>query len=160
MENSTPRQQLAAMAEEMFGLSNLGSRFRARGQRGTAVEALTETEFLALDMLNQQPSMTVGEIQKGIGVLPAQMSRIIRSLEDKSGTAYIECSINSDDRRRIDVTITADGRKALERYRSARMALINGVLGALEPDEREELMRILRKMQAYIVSKLDNGAKR
>ena len=80
MNTPQKRQQLAALAEEVFELGKLGSRMRAAARTDESASTLTETETLALDLLSKQGEMTVGEIQKGIGVLPAQMSRIIRAL--------------------------------------------------------------------------------
>ena len=41
---------------------------------------LKESEFLALDYLSETGTATVGEVQKRIKVLPAQMSRLARRL--------------------------------------------------------------------------------
>jgi DNA-binding MarR family transcriptional regulator len=154
MKTPASRKQLEALAEEIFALTNLTSRARAQARKGGAVEVLTETETLTLGLLSKQDEMTVGEIQKRIGVLPAQMSRIVRALEDKGGTPFIACNINPDDRRKINVTITPDGRKAFEQYRAARMESILGILSILDGNEREEFMRILRKIQAHIASRV------
>ena len=157
MDTPEKRRQLEALAEEIFNLSKIGTLARAQARKDGSVETLTETENLTLSLLIQNEVMTVGEIQKAIGVLPAQMSRIIRALEDKGGTAYLACSINPDDRRRIDVTITDDGREAYNAYRSARLDSAMRVLAVLEVSEREEFMRLLRKirdhMSKYIIKK-------
>lgn len=153
MTTTASRRQLEALAEEIFGLTNLSYRMRARAQRGS-VDNLSETEYLALDMLSRNESLTVGQIQKGIGVLPAQMSRIIRSLEDKGGTAYIRCTINSDDRRKIDVSLTTDGAKSLAAFRAARIDSIIDTLAVLSPEERDDFVRILRKIQREFAANL------
>ena len=57
-------------------------------------------EGLALDYLANVESATVGEVKKVIQALPAQMSRIIRSLENKGDKSYVECSINPKDKRK------------------------------------------------------------
>ncbi|NOX58301.1 MAG: MarR family transcriptional regulator [Planctomycetes bacterium] len=149
-------QQLEALSDEIFDLTNIIARARAQSRGNKDVETLTETENITLDLLRKAPVMTVGEIQKAVGVLPAQMSRIVRSLEDKNGAAYIECKINAKDRRMIDVSITPKGRKALEAYRKARMAMITTILSVLDHDECDEFMRILRKMRDHI-SKLSSN---
>src|SRR5438093_10901126 len=69
-----------------------------RGRRRAG--ALKELEFLALSILQGRPSMIVGDIQRLLGVLPAQMSRIIRSLEARE-PALIRCQINAHDKRKI-----------------------------------------------------------
>ena len=127
----------------------------ARAQaRPKDVETLTETESVTLDLLSKAETMTVGEIQKQIGVLPAQLSRIIRSLEDKGGEAYIACSINPDDRRKIDVSITKEGQRSLDSYRNARLGFTVKLMESLTPDERESFMQILRKMRKHVQSLL------
>lgn len=155
MDTPEKRKQLEQLADEIFDLSKLTSQARAQS-RTNGVETLTETENLTLDLLRKQEVMSVGEIQKSIGVLPAQMSRVIRGLEDKSGTAYITCSINPDDRRKIDVTITPEGLSALEAYRSARMSSIIRILASLDVEERTEFMRLLRKIRDSVSKAMKN----
>ena len=150
MDTPEKRKQLKALAEEVFALSQLGSQVRAQARTGDAVEVLTETETLTLDLLSKQEVMSVGEIQRAVGVLPAQMSRIVRALEDKAGTAYIKCAINPQDRRKIDVSITPEGSKALEAYRTARTSMTVRFLSVLTLAERDEFMRILRKLQDHM----------
>src|SRR5207248_7975145 len=62
-----------------------------RGRR--RLGELKEVEFLTLALLHQHETMIVGDIQRQLGVLPAQMSRIIRSLENRE-RPYIHCRIN------------------------------------------------------------------
>ncbi len=156
MDTPEKRKQLEAMAEEIFALRQLSSLARARAERGNDADSLTETEFLTLDLLAKNEQMTVGEIQKSIGVLPAQMSRIIRALEDKGGAAYIQCQINPEDRRKIDVTLTNEGRKAFTGYRSARLGATVKILSALSQPERDDFIRIMRRIRELISNAILN----
>src|SRR5262249_31073412 len=52
-----------------------------RGRRRTG--DLKEIEFLTLSLLHKREKLIVGDIQRQLGVLPAQMSRIIRALETR-----------------------------------------------------------------------------
>jgi len=149
MDTPEKRKQLEELAQEVFELSKLGSLARARSRKD-GVEVLSETENLTLELLTKREVMTVGEIQKSIGVLPAQMSRVIRSLEDKGGSAFISCAINPEDRRKIDVSITPEGLAAFEAYRSARLGMSMKVLAVLTLKEREDFRRILRKLGSHI----------
>src|ERR1700687_351467 len=81
---------------------------------------LKEVEFLALAILHDRGTANVGDIQKILGVLPAQMSRIIRSLENRHGP-LIACRINPRDKRKIDVTLTEEGTKAYHSYQAVRV---------------------------------------
>src|SRR5262245_8881558 len=80
---------------------------------------LKEVEFLTLTILSDQGTMIVGDIQRLLGVLPAQMSRIIRSLEARE-RPLIACRINPQDKRKIDVHMTPAGEKALADHREGR----------------------------------------
>ncbi len=150
MDTREKRKQLQALAEDVFELSKLGSRARAQARSGDSVDTLTETETLTLDLLSKHDSLTVGEIQREIGVLPAQMSRIVRSLEDKSSGPYIECNINPEDRRKVDVSITSEGRKVLEAYREERLGAAVRLLAVLTQTERDEFANILNKIRDHL----------
>lgn len=144
------------MANEVLELSNLGAlaRARAKAKGGQAAQHLSETEFLTLDCLVKQGAQTVGDLQKSIGVLPAQMSRIMRSLEQKSDGPFVQCSINPDDRRRVDVSITPDGKAGYDAYRNARIVLTAEVLAGLATEDRDEFIRILRMMRTHMDKRL------
>ena len=142
----TPESQeaLDKMAQEVFELYLLVA--IARSRRPAGPDDLSETEFLTLDILSKDQPLTIGEVQKRIGVLPAQMSRIVRALEEQSGRGYVECKINPEDRRRIDISLTGMGREAHQKYRNARLSSIYEVLSVLGPDDRQHFMRTLRQI--------------
>ena len=155
MHTSASKEKLEQLGTEIFELSQLSSLARAQA-RSRDVETLTETENLTLDLLSRRDSMTVGQIQKSIGVLPAQMSRIIRALENKGDEAYVACRINADDRRKIDVQITPAGKRALDAYRGARLKTTTMILGGLSDEERDQFMQTLRKIRVHIQELLRN----
>src|SRR5262245_21054046 len=69
---------------------------------------LKEIEFLTLAILQDHGTMIVGDIQRQLGVLPAQMSRVLRSLEMRE-RPMVACRINRSDKRKIDVCMTPAG---------------------------------------------------
>ena len=102
---------------------------------------LKEIEFLALSLLHQRETLIVGEIQRQLGVLPAQMSRVIRALESREHP-LIACRINSGDKRKIDVMLTPEGRSAFRDYQTTRVRTIAGLLRKLDESDREDLGRL------------------
>jgi DNA-binding MarR family transcriptional regulator len=138
-------ETLDKMAAEVFELYRLVA--VARTRRPAIPEDLSETEFLTLDTLAKEQPLTIGEVQKRVGVVPAQMSRIVRALEEQGGRGYVECSINPRDRRRIDITLTDAGREAYERFRHARLESMHASLGALKTEDRLHFMRCLRRIR-------------
>lgn len=113
---------------------------------------LSETEFLTLDALEHRDGMTVGEVQRQIKVLPAQMSRIIKSLETTYEQPLITCSINQDDKRKVDVHLTAAGRQAVGAFRRAQIELNLDAIKGLPPQDADELLRIVRLIRRAMES--------
>jgi DNA-binding MarR family transcriptional regulator len=111
---------------------------------------LKEVEFLALSLLHHRETLIVGEIQRQLGVLPAQMSRIIRALENRE-RPLIACSINPNDKRKIDVGLTPAGLAAFREYQTSRVRSITALLAHLEPADLQDLSRLLRILQQIIV---------
>ena len=105
---------------------------------------LSEVEFLVLDALQQNDCRTVGDLQRHVGVLPAQMSRIMKSLEAKYDEPLISRQINRDDKRKIDVRITDQGHKAANAYRRSFIDVIVHMLINMPKKDVDELIRIMK----------------
>lgn len=115
-----------------------------RGRRRTG--DLKEIEFLTLSLLHKREKLIVGDIQRQLGVLPAQMSRIIRALETRE-RPLIACQINAQDKRKIDVALTTAGRGAFLEYQAARVSTISTLLNHLAEDDLDDLQRLIAKLQ-------------
>src|SRR3954462_15253134 len=115
-----------------------------RGRRRTG--DLKEIEFLTLSLLHKREKLIVGDIQRQLGVLPAQMSRIIRALENRD-RPLIACRINAQDKRKIDVALTPAGVAAFQEYQASRVRTISGLLAGLAVDDLQHLQSLLRKLQ-------------
>ena len=108
---------------------------------------LSESEFLALAALESADCLSVGELRREVGVLPAQMSRVIKALEHRYDEKLVVCSINAKDKRKIDVAITARGRRAVEAYRRAKILATVDALRSLSDRDLSALLRILNEIQ-------------
>jgi DNA-binding MarR family transcriptional regulator len=115
------------------------------GRRRDA-DTIKEMEFLTLAILQHRHTMIVGDIQRILGILPAQMSRIIRSLADRN-PPLIACQINSHDKRKVDVHLTRAGEQTLADYVAPRVAALADLLARLSDDERESLSHLLARLQ-------------
>lgn len=107
---------------------------------------LKEVEFLTLSILQEHGTMIVGDIQRILGVLPAQMSRIIRALENRA-QPLIACRINPRDKRKIDVCLTEAGEGALNEYQGMRVHRILDLIRDLPDEEQEDLSRLVERLQ-------------
>jgi DNA-binding MarR family transcriptional regulator len=139
--------RLDDIAHELFQLVTQICLSTLRGRRRGG--ELKEVEFLTLSLLQSHGTMIVGDIQRLLGVLPAQMSRVIRSLENRDRT-LIQCQINPRDKRKIDVALTAHGEKLLLDYQSKRVGRIIERLHQLSEDEQDELIRALTRLHGLL----------
>jgi DNA-binding MarR family transcriptional regulator len=119
-----------------------------RGRRRTG--DLKEAEFLTLSVLHRQRTLIVGDIQRMLGVLPAQMSRVIRSLEDRE-RPLISCRINPHDKRKIDVSMTPAGVRAFHEHQTARVNALSRVLSRLPEEDLDDLQRLSEKLRDVLV---------
>src|SRR5437773_6683101 len=109
------------LAQELFEVVTQICLSTLRGRR--RLGDLKEIEFLTLAILQEGGTMIVGDIQRILGVLPAQMSRVIRALENRD-RPLIQCRINPRDKRKIDVCLTPFGEKSLLEYQGIRVGRI------------------------------------
>jgi len=141
---------LDQMAEEIFALAVMSWRARVASKQRSTVE-LSESQYLALDVLVEATAggdpVTVGEIQRSIGVLPAQMSRIVSSLQTGFEKPLIRCDLNQSDRRKIDVSMTSEGRAAYDGFRQSRIVKTVEMLKGLPDKDRQEFVRICRRIR-------------
>jgi DNA-binding MarR family transcriptional regulator len=110
---------------------------------------LKEIEFLSLAILQEHGTMIVGDIQRLLGVLPAQMSRIIRALENRD-RPLIACQINHQDKRKVDVRLTPEGEKALQNYEATRTDRLVELLRELPEEQQEDLSRLVERLHSLL----------
>jgi DNA-binding MarR family transcriptional regulator len=142
--------RLDELAHNLFDVVTQFGLSVPRGRRRTG--DLKEIEFLTLSLLKQRATLIVGDIQRQLGVLPAQMSRIIRALENRE-RPLIACRINPQDKRKIDVNLTPAGVAAFHEYQSTRVRTILEVLDKLDEDDLEDLSRILGKLHDILAQR-------
>ena len=130
------------LAQNLFDVITQFCLAAPRGRR--QYRDLKETEFLTLSLLRHHETLIVGDIQRSLGVLPAQMSRVIRALEMREHPLIV-CRINSRDKRKIDVALTPAGVQAWHDYQDARLRHIGELLAQLPEEDLDGLHRLLDK---------------
>ncbi len=147
MTDHRPDESLKKMADEIFSLTKMSWRQRL-ATRHLGEEELSESQFLTLDcIVTRGEPQTVGDLQRFIHVVPAQMSRIIRSLENDFDAPLIRCELNQDDKRKIDVRLTPDGRTAYSDFISSRIGRTLELLSRLTEKDRLDFIRVCGQMR-------------
>ena len=106
---------------------------------------LTTALFGVLNVLGAREGAIQSEVGSLMGVDPSTMVSLIDELE-AAGLAKRKPS--PTDRRAREVTITAKGRRALERGRGLAMEVEDEVMGGLTSAERRQLLKLLRRAYA------------
>jgi len=151
--NSRTVPDLERIGEHMFRLTFMFWAWR-RKNRVDDPHDLTESEFVALDTLVREGTCTVGQLQKVLQVQPAQMSRIIRSLEAKGSHPFVECQLNPKDKRKINVSITTTGRRAHQEYRARRIRANAELLADLSEDEQADIVKLLGRYEQIMSARM------
>jgi len=115
------------------------SRAASGGQSGVR---LTAREFRVLAALGEG-TCQVGALRSLLGTHAAQVTRILRRLEEGYQVPLITCAMSRDDRRRKDVTLTRAGRKAVDRYRGMVLSRASQAPAQFSDADCRRLLRVL-----------------
>ena len=118
---------------------------------------LSESEFLTLDALEEVTSLSVGDLRRRVAVLPAQMSRIIKALEQRYDEKLVLCAINPKDKRKIDVSITPKGRRAVAAYRRAKIMTSVEALSSVSDEDLAAFSAFLERIEAARAGRRSGG---
>lgn len=122
--------------------SRLGSALRHEG--------LTGTQLGVLEALLHLGPMIQSELAGKLLTSPSNLTTVLDNLE-RDGLVRRQRS--SEDRRRVEVSLTAEGRELIEDVFPRHARRITELMGALEPAEQEELGRLCRKLGVEAASK-------
>ena len=103
---------------------------------------LTPALFAVLNFLRARDGAIQQEIGAAMGIDPSTMVALVDQLE---AAGLAKRRAHPKDRRAREVTITAKGRRTLERGRSLARAVEDDVLSGLGPAERRRLLELLRQ---------------
>jgi DNA-binding MarR family transcriptional regulator len=108
---------------------------------------LTALQYTALTVLERHPNLSSAQLARNSFVTAQSMADMITALEQRN---LIERHRDPDDRRRLVLALTADGRKLLNRHRGKVSALEEKMLDGLSETQTRELRRILIACRANL----------
>lgn len=91
-------------------------------------------------------AVTPGDISQSAGLSTARVANVLNSLEKKGLVARVH---DVQDRRRVFVTLTDDGRVLINRKSAEILADAEDVLKSLGEKDAHEFLRLLRRMVDY-----------
>jgi len=120
----------------------LASRKLLASLHGGPNAKLTPTRMRALDALAESGGSRVGELAEYVGIDETSATRLVDRLES---LGLAERQPLAGDRRATLVKLTATGERLAATIAAQRREFFRDVLGVLEPDERDELVRLTAK---------------
>jgi|ACXJ01.1.fsa_nt_gi DNA-binding MarR family transcriptional regulator len=104
---------------------------------------LTARQFLLLRILEESGPVNARAVGKQLSVSPSNVSGLVDRLERKR---YLKRSRGTEDRRKVQLEITPEGRKAFRKARRDREALLRAVFDGISLRERRVLVKGLARM--------------
>ena len=134
------RGRSPGLAEDLrISIARLSRRLRTlRASGGGPAGALSLTQSAALAAIEQNGSMTPGELADHEKVQPPSMTRVIAYLEERG---LVERRPHPTDGRQVVLSATEAGRSMLAESRRHKAAWLSRRLDELTPEEREILRR-------------------
>ena len=139
----TGAEQLNSFLVDMFGrINKIEERTMAEGL-GSAVSI---TEIHIIEKIGAREPLRMGELAGLIGVTLATLTVACDKLEAKG---LIRRMRSIEDRRVVNVVLTAKGRAAYEYHKAFHERMIASVLDTLSPEQTAILAQSLEKLQDF-----------
>lgn len=129
-----------SLAKEFMSIMN---QLRMRGTQKRISESM-HGEIFVLNYINQHGGNVIpSEISNEVGISTARVAATLNSLENKG---WITRMIDVNDRRRILVDMTPEGKEQVEQHFKIIMNTTAKMLEYLGEDDAKEYIRIMRKL--------------
>lgn len=141
----------SSQAEALFQLEEQPSHLLRRAhQRATALflsdigpNQFTPPQFAALYKLYEQGSVSQNSLGRMIAMDAATMQGVVRRLHERG---MVNRTPDAVDRRRIQLSLTDEGRFAVEQALEQAQSVEREILAPLNSREQATLMRLLRRL--------------
>ena len=119
-----------------------------------AATGLIASEFGILEALLHKGPLPINTIGRKVLLTSGSMTAAADRLVDKD---LVERRRDPDDRRRVHLHLTADGHRVITDAYAKHARNLETVAAVLTPDERNELVRLLRKIGCHADAMMRGG---
>jgi MarR family transcriptional regulator, lower aerobic nicotinate degradation pathway regulator len=140
-----PRLPREFGASPSYALKRLGMLLKARIAEALEPTGLSSYHHAVLALLEEEPSETQAQIADALGY---DRSHLVGVLDELEKRGLIARERDPDDRRRHVVSLTPDGKRALDRLRALTSRTEDEFFAMLDPGERSALQSLLSRVLA------------
>ncbi|MAL80479.1 MAG: MarR family transcriptional regulator [Sneathiella sp.] len=145
-----PEQSVGRSIDDYHVEVHIGHLLRRAHQRASAIfqshmgyEQITPTQFAALTKLRDEGELSQNHLGRLTAMDPATIQGVIRRLIDRG---LIETRPDESDRRRMLLRLTEEGQRMTAQLIPHGFDITDDTLEPLTEDEKEEIVRLLRKI--------------
>ena len=146
--DGAPGSSRAGQPDPTMELADLLGQAMRQLRRGTrdalAPLGLSGSQARVVRLLAAGP-LRMAAIADGLGVVPRTATDVVDSVEV---AGLVGRRADPDDRRSVLVALSPAGRRLIERLDAARLASARQVFGGLSPEQRDQLVELLRALCA------------
>ncbi|MEW6171330.1 MAG: MarR family transcriptional regulator [Candidatus Omnitrophota bacterium] len=141
-------QELQKFTSELNQIIPIIFREMFRRQTYLAKGKISPPQLLILDLLDKEGPCKMSDLAKLMSVSGPAITGLIDRLEK---TKLVVRIFDVKDRRIIQINITPQGKRLLEKISQERQKLINEVFSKLTQKERNQYLAILKKVQTILL---------
>lgn len=105
-------------------------------------ESLKPGEFSVLELIDRNPGIRQGVLAQRLRIKRAHMTKLVRGF---AGRGLVTRRVPEDDRRALELRLTAAGTALLAAHRGPVLGFDAGPAGPLTPQEHRQLVALLRR---------------
>jgi DNA-binding MarR family transcriptional regulator len=124
-------------------LAGLGRDATARVRRALRPLGVGAQQFLVLQQLEALGPSSQSELADALGIDPSNLAAIVAELSEG---ALVARTRDAGDRRRYELRLSPAGERLLRRTDGAIVAAEDDLLAPLDPEQREQLYGLLRRL--------------
>ena len=111
-------------------------------------------QFRVLGFIKHHPGASLSMVAEHIGLTLPSMSTAVDGLVKRG---LVEREPSSEDRRRVSLTMTDEGREAFESATAAARSHMAEILTLLDPGERDKVAKAMQSLRAVLLSSQSDG---
>ncbi len=108
---------------------------------------VSTAQLLTMQVIDEEPGIAVGAVAKSLNLTQATTTAVVKSLEERG---LVRRKRDTQDRRRVLVSLTAAGRRALKRAPQALQDVLRQRFELLEGWEQLALVASLQRLAAMM----------